>query len=453
MVRQKLSFKIIQDLAIKVGLKKSGIPGKLLTTQEEFERLSKDHPISLTKLLWWCGKEDHDPWFARPTNIQQEFWCKYCAGKLLYKDLVELAKKVGIDKVGIFGMLNSTQKEFNNRSSNQKPSIIKFLWWCGKKDHKPWPSTAKNIKEGHWCPYCAGKYPLQYKELVELARIRGLEKTGIPGKLITTKEEFKILSAKRKPSDIKLLWWCSKEEHDPWNTTERSIQQGGWCPSCAGNAPHTYDDYVKLARIRGQEKNNIPGKLLTTQDEFEKLIQFNSPSKCKLKWWCGKEEHNPWLTQASSIQLKSWCPECSQGKYQRICKFYFEKIFKKKFPTTMIRNIINDYKGMMHFDGFAKFKINKKWIKLALEYNGKQHYEFPNQYHKKHCEFLDQKRRDNLKRSLCNEHNIFLIIFPYSVDPKMKNPVKIQNYIIKKFEKMTGIKLFDIPQYNHHDYI
>ncbi len=53
-------------------------------------------------------------------------------------------------------------------------------------------------------------------------------------------------------------------------------------------------------------------------------------------------------------------------------------------------------------------------LKLALEYNGKQHYEFCKKYHKRKQDFLDQKSRDKLKLQLCEEHGVRLIVVPYT---------------------------------------
>jgi hypothetical protein len=53
---------------------------------------------------------------------------------------------------------------------------------------------------------------------------------------------------------------------------------------------------------------------------------------------------------------------------------------------------------------------------IAVEYNGRQHYEFPNSFHSDQSEFEDQIYRDNLKRQLCDENEIYLITIPYHID-------------------------------------
>ena len=51
--------------------------------------------------------------------------------------------------------------------------------------------------------------------------------------------------------------------------------------------------------------------------------------------------------------------------------------------------------------------------KLAFEYNGQQHYEFPNFFHKLEEDFLNQQKRDAEKQRLCVELGIKLIIVRY----------------------------------------
>ena len=54
--------------------------------------------------------------------------------------------------------------------------------------------------------------------------------------------------------------------------------------------------------------------------------------------------------------------------------------------------------------------------KIALEYNGIQHYKFPNSFHKTEQVFYDQVYRDTLKAELTEKEGIILIVVPYTID-------------------------------------
>jgi hypothetical protein len=53
--------------------------------------------------------------------------------------------------------------------------------------------------------------------------------------------------------------------------------------------------------------------------------------------------------------------------------------------------------------------------KIAIEYQGAQHSVYPNAYHKSKSEFDAQVRRDEIKRVLAKQNDIFLISVPYTV--------------------------------------
>lgn len=66
-------------------------------------------------------------------------------------------------------------------------------------------------------------------------------------------------------------------------------------------------------------------------------------------------------------------------------------------------------------------------LMIGAEYNGKQHYEFPNFYHKTKDEFEGQLRRDKYKLELCNHYGVFLIPVPYHI-PNHQIENHLRNY-------------------------
>lgn len=54
--------------------------------------------------------------------------------------------------------------------------------------------------------------------------------------------------------------------------------------------------------------------------------------------------------------------------------------------------------------------------RIAVEYSGRQHYEFPSSFFTNEQDFYNQVYRDQLKRDLCDKNGIYLITVPYSVD-------------------------------------
>lgn len=55
-------------------------------------------------------------------------------------------------------------------------------------------------------------------------------------------------------------------------------------------------------------------------------------------------------------------------------------------------------------------------LKIAIEYHGRQHYQYVKRFHKNGIQDLEsQKRRDHHKLDLCDNNNVYLITVPYNV--------------------------------------
>lgn len=58
-------------------------------------------------------------------------------------------------------------------------------------------------------------------------------------------------------------------------------------------------------------------------------------------------------------------------------------------------------------------------LKIGLEYQGKQHYVFPNVFHRTYDEFIRQVRRDQYKIDACDRNGVYLITVPYNIPHNM----------------------------------
>jgi len=69
-------------------------------------------------------------------------------------------------------------------------------------------------------------------------------------------------------------------------------------------------------------------------------------------------------------------------------------------------------------------------MKIAVEYNGEQHYNYIPYFHNNKDAFTNLKYRDEKKRLLCKKNGILLITVPYTVKHR-----DIETYIIKELKK------------------
>ena len=68
-------------------------------------------------------------------------------------------------------------------------------------------------------------------------------------------------------------------------------------------------------------------------------------------------------------------------------------------------------------------------LKIAFEYQGKQHYEYVSKFHKSEIDLQYQQEKDNYKASICKERGIILIIIPYMV-----KSFNLRAYIYKELQ-------------------
>ena len=98
----------------------------------------------------------------------------------------------------------------------------KLLWECAE-GHK-WEAIPQSIRQGSWCPHCAGLAKGTIKEMQQIAEARGGE----------------CLSETYVDSTTKLLWQCVKGHQ--WEAVSDSIKRGRWCPYCGGSMKGTIEE-------------------------------------------------------------------------------------------------------------------------------------------------------------------------------------------------------------------
>jgi hypothetical protein len=76
-------------------------------------------------------------------------------------------------------------------------------------------------------------------------------------------------------------------------------------------------------------------------------------------------------------------------------------------------------------------------LKMAFEYNGKQHYEYcPNHFHKDGLiVFVHQRIRDIAKRNLCKANGVKLIVIPYTYS--YLDPGSLDLFIYDELHKVS----------------
>lgn len=241
----------------------------------------------------------------------------------------------------------------------------KMEWAC-EKSHT-WMAPFGRVSRGSWCPECA------VTKKKDLSHCKALAKERDPG--------GKCLSRKYVNNRAKMKWQCSAGHI--WHASLDSISHmKSWCIICSGKQKLTIQICKEFAKSKG-------GKCLSVEYKNN-----NSP----IEWSCA-EGHN-WKAAFKSIKNDNqWCPKCSGGKTQKLLFNIIKTIF--------VNNIVHyDYHKFdwLKTGKYAKMEIDiyVDDIKLAIEYDGRQHFEevslFGGAEGLKHRKKLDKIKNKKIKK-------------------------------------------------------
>lgn len=120
----------------------------------------------------------------------------------------------------------------------------------------------------------------------------------------------------------------------------------------------------------------------------------------------------------------------SESKGEIESKKAAEKIFNKSFKKIRPDFLKSEITGKN-----LELDIYNEDLKLAIEYDGIQHYKYVPHFHKNgEVDFQKQLQRDKFKEEKCKEHGITLIRVPYLVKPD-----EIEGYIRVKAREIGFI--------------
>lgn len=145
--------------------------------------------------------------------------------------------------------------------------------------------------------------------------------------------------------------------------------------------------------------------------------------------WSSSYHYDPNHSQGN-VYLKRGPPKESSGEKE--CRRVLQKIFNKPFKTCRPDFLLNPVTG-------GRFNLEldcyEESLKLAVEYNGVQHYKYIPYFHKNKEAFYNQMYRDEIKRHMCQQNRVNLIEVPNTVEVN-----QIEGYLTDKLRMIGYIK-------------
>lgn len=153
----------------------------------------------------------------------------------------------------------------------------KYRWRCAK-GHE-WETQLGGVRNGSWCPHCAGVVKKTLADMQEMASGKG----------------GKCLSSKYTSMHSKLTWACSQGH--TWDATPAAVKNGAWCPSCAGNRKRTIEDARTLA---------------ASQQCLCTTTRYNN-ARTKMSWSCNAG--HKWRASYDEMRRRAvLCLECKRTR-------------------------------------------------------------------------------------------------------------------------------------------
>lgn len=213
-----------------------------------------------------------------------------------------------------------------------------------------------------------------------------------------------MIYLKQHTTHIAIKGWKCKNNHT-FRAMYSNISKNRGCAVCSKKIPKILIDYQKLAISRG---------LIYILDTIPQNVHI------AVEGWKCKKGH---ITKVKyhDMDTKAGCTLCNEPNSEIMCREIMEEIMEVKFAKK------KNFLQKMELDGY------NETLKLAFEYNGKQHYEHVLYFQKTVEQFNQQVARDKLKKELCIEKGITLIVVPYKYS-------YLDRQAMKKFIKQELVK-------------
>ena len=350
------------------------------------ECLSATYVNLKTKLRWRCGGCGHE-WEAPPGSVKSGTWCPMCAARR--RSLSNPRRKTIEDMRELAAARGGECLSPVYRGANAQ------LRWCCGRGHE-WEAFPNSIRRGTWCPECSGKK----RKTIEDMRAAAAERGGA------------CLSDVYVDQQAKLRWRCGDCGHE-WEAAPNNVLHvGSWCPKCAGSIPPSLDEVRALARERG-------GACLS--GEYVR----NSEG---LRWRCACG--NQWTANWNNVKSGSWCPKCQSGLGERICRCFFEQLFRAPFPPAR-PDWLSTGGRSLELDGYCDE------LRTAFEHQGRHHFEalgFGLSKPEAKRRHSVVKAHDERKRTVCQERDVVLIAVPEI--PKLLPVDRVRDFIRSRLHSL-----------------
>jgi hypothetical protein len=381
---------------------KTDISNCLATTHPEIA--AQWHPIKNGSLMpsdvvagsnklvcWKCPvAEDHE-WMTRIVE-RLESGCPCCSKP--------------IRKIVLSNCLATTHPEITRewhpiKNGNLAPFDVvagsrKKVWWnCPVAEDHEWDAQIYNrVGRGSGCPFCSN-------DRVSISNCLAATHPELAKQWHPTKNDITPFNVTAGTS-VKFWWLCPVAEDHEWQAIVISRTHGFkvGCPCCAGKVIVKSNSLQTLFPEVAEEWHPFKNGSLTPND-----VGIATHKYGKI-WWVGKCGHE-WDAHIDQRIRGSGCPVCCDPRGEVAIKKYLDAMDIKY--KTQVR-----FKSCKHIHTLPfDFIIDQPVGMKAIEFNGRQHYEYVSRFHRKGNDLATVQRRDKIKVEWCKEKGLPLLVVPH----------------------------------------
>lgn len=348
---------------------------------------------STTKIEFECAA--HHTFYAAPANVKfgKGTWCPCCAHACKHAKCYEDR----LDKI----CREHGGWRLDPYKGKEAPMRIK----CADPQHLIWTPTPHNLTQDHWCPECAGKSrnPAYHEKILDdICRGKGGKRLG-----------------DYINSDLHIKFQCALEHE--WETVSGCIKNGRWCHECSPTYKNsaTYQAALDEACAKLGVVRETP-YVLSNKD-----VWFR----------CLKDPDHYWPATPNNFKNSKGCPYCQDSSEQE-CRRILETVLGRPFIRSRPEFLCYIKGRPLELDGYCPS------LRLAFEFNGKQHYEFIDFFHDgDEANLIAQKERDKFKVMKAKEIGIDLIVISY----EYKTFLEKVAFLKEKLERILEQRLYYEP--------
>lgn len=380
-----------------------------------------DHAQASNKKVWWicnrskCGKHEWKTTISSRTG-KIKTGCPYCSNKKICS-CINKCNSLGFLYPELTRQWHSTKNKKTPYDYALKSS--KRIWWkCDEskcRSHEWQASIDKRTLYKTGCPYCANRKICPCKNKCNSLGFLypELAKEWHPIKNNNSSFDY-------SPGNDKKIWWkCNKSEcggHE-WKATigSRAGKSKGGCSICVNQK-------ICLCKDRCNSFGYLHPDLAKQWHPVKNKkspYEYSPFSGIKIWWKCNKNHIWEATICNRTGTNKTGCSVCNESHGEKLTVKILNSFNAEFIQQKTFKDCASEKNKSLKFDFYIPS------LKTCIEYDGIQHFEYVDHFHKNDEGFHIQKRRDDIKSTYCQYNNIKLLRVNYmQSDAEIKNDIK-----------------------------